>query len=247
VKPEQPVAKSRFFDAQYAAMEGREAGALDYPLYRFLLPYASSRVDVAAELLQGKRFAHAAELGVGDGALLAKTHAQFDHYDGFDISSYQLDCVAADLRGRPNLRLHRADLEAPLPLGNGAADLVISLSTIEYLRDPEHLVREAFRILRPGGALLLHTMNLAFLPRRMQLLFGRLPTFNSALGWQGGVLHNFTFPTLRALLRSIGFEIEAERCAGLAPALRLWWRNALASDMLFLARRPAPTREPSSG
>jgi hypothetical protein len=37
--------------------------------------------------------------------------------------------------------------------------------------------------------------------------------------------------------------VEAERCAGLAPALRLWWRNALASDMLFLARKPGASGE----
>lgn len=243
MKPEPSETKSSFFDAQYAAMGGEEAGALDYPLYRFLLPYALSRVDVAADMLRGKRFEHALELGVGDGSLLVRTHAQFERYDGFDISGFQLDSVAPELRERPNLQLHRADLEAPLPLPDMVADLVISLSTIEYLREPEHLVREAFRLLRPGGALLLHTMNLAFLPRRVQLLFGGLPTFNSALGWQGGVLHNFTFPTLRALLLATGFEVEAERCAGLAPALRLWWKNALASDMLFLARKPAdPTR-----
>jgi SAM-dependent methyltransferase len=245
VKPEPPQVKSRFFDAQYAAMEGRETGALDYPLYRFLLPYAVSRVEVAAALLRGRRFEHVVELGVGDGSLLAKTHAQFERYDGFDISSYQLDSVAKELRERPELKLHRADLEAPLPLPAATADLVMSLSTIEYLRDPEHLVREASRLLRPGGTFLLHTMNLAFLPRRVQLLLGRLPTFNSAIGWQGGVLHNFTFPTLRTLLRSTGFVVEAERCAGLAPALRLWWKGALASDMLFLAHKPGAGGERS--
>jgi len=78
-------------------------------------------------------------------------------------------------------------------------------------------------------------MNVAFLPRRLQLLRGALPTFNAAAGWQGGVLHNFTFPTLRALLMREGFDVHAERCAGLLPPLRLWWKNALASDMLFLA------------
>jgi SAM-dependent methyltransferase len=229
--------KDAFYDAQYAAMGGDEAQALDHPLYRYLLPYARSRVDVASQLLAGQRFTHAVELGVGDGGLLARSVDQFDQYDGFDISAFQLERVPEALRGRANVRLARADLELPVPLANATADLVVSLSTLEYLRAPEPFLGEAFRLLRPGGLLLLHTMNLAFLPRRLQLLFGGLPTFNSAAGWQGGVLHNFTFPTLRKLLVAQGFAIERERCAGLLPPLRMWWRNALASDMLFLARK----------
>jgi SAM-dependent methyltransferase len=230
-------AKGAFYDAQYAAMGGDEAQALDHPLYRFLLPYARSRVDAAARLLAGQRFAHAVELGVGDGGLLARCADQFDRYDGFDISAFQLERVPEALRARANVRLSRADLESPVPLANGEADLVLSLSTLEYLRAPEPFVAEAFRLLRSGGLLLLHTMNLAFLPRRLQLLSGKLPTFNSAAGWQGGVLHNFTFATLRNLLVAQGFRIERESCAGLLPPLRLWWRSALASDMLFLARK----------
>jgi SAM-dependent methyltransferase len=238
-EPTREAEKAGFFDDQYAAMAGDEAAALDHPLYRHLLPYAKSRVDAAAELLQGRRFEHAVELGVGDGGLLARIHGQFGRYDGFDISAYQLGLVPEALRSAQGVRLRQADLEAPVPLPDRAADLVVSLSTIEYLRAPEPFVREAARLLRPGGHLLLHTMNIAFLPRRLQLLVGKLPTFNAAAGWQGGVLHNFTFATLRALLEREGFRVEAERCAGLAPRLRLWWRSALASDMLFLARRLA--------
>jgi SAM-dependent methyltransferase len=230
--------KGAFYDAQYAAMAGDEAQALDHPLYRYLLPYARSRVDVAGELLAGQRFTHAVELGVGDGGLLARCADQFERYDGFDISAFQLERVPEALRGRAHVRLAQADLESPVPLADATADLVVSLSTLEYLRAPEPFLSEAFRLLKPGGLLLLHTMNLAFLPRRLQLLTGALPTFNSAAGWQGGVLHNFTFPTLRRLITTQGFRVERERCAGLLPPLRLWWRNALASDMLFLARKP---------
>jgi len=227
--------KAAFFDAQYASMAGDEREALDHPLYRYLLPYATTRADIAGKLLAGRRFRHAVELGVGDGGLLARMVPQFDAYDGFDISEFQLGLVPTALRERAGVRLHQADLEAPVPVASGAADLVVSLSTIEYLRAPEPFVREAHRLLAPGGAFLLHTMNVAFLPRRLQLLRGALPTFNAAAGWQGGVLHNFTFPTLRALLMREGFDVHAERCAGLLPPLRLWWKNALASDMHFLA------------
>ncbi len=46
-----------------------------------------------------------------------------------------------------------ADLNRPLPIRDGAADAVISLSVLEHLREPEQLLREARRILKPGGFL----------------------------------------------------------------------------------------------
>jgi len=237
--------KGRFFDRQYEAMAGEEAGALDHPLYRYLLPYAATRVGVATALLAGRLFQDVLDLGCGQGQLLASASASFARYTGLDISEYQLAAVPEDLRARTDVTLRQADLDAPLPFGAAAFDLCVSLSTIEYVRDPMAFVGEAARVLRPGGTLLLHTMNLAFLPRRVQLLVGRLPTFNAAVGWQGGVLHQFTFPTLRRLVSDAGFEIEQERCAGLVPRLRMWWPNALASDILLLARRSGVSPAPS--
>lgn len=57
----------------------------------------------------------------------------------------------------PDLRDNRADIVAdlnePLPIRDGAADTVIALSVLEHLREPERLLREAHRILKPGGFL----------------------------------------------------------------------------------------------
>jgi len=48
-----------------------------------------------------------------------------------------------------------ADLNKPLPLRNEVADVVISLSVIEHLKSPQTMLAEAFRILKPGGVILL--------------------------------------------------------------------------------------------
>lgn len=48
-----------------------------------------------------------------------------------------------------------ADLNKPLPIESEVADTVISLSVLEHLCEPQMMLNEAFRILKPGGAMVL--------------------------------------------------------------------------------------------
>jgi len=48
-----------------------------------------------------------------------------------------------------------ADLNVPLPIEAEVADTVISISVLEHLREPQNMLNEAFRILKPGGAIIL--------------------------------------------------------------------------------------------
>lgn len=48
-----------------------------------------------------------------------------------------------------------ADLNEPLPIEDRVADTLVCLSVLEHLREPGLMLGEAFRILKPGGALLL--------------------------------------------------------------------------------------------
>jgi len=49
----------------------------------------------------------------------------------------------------------RADIRAALPLESGRFDHVVMLAVLEHLADPEPVLREAHRILAPGGSLIL--------------------------------------------------------------------------------------------
>lgn len=227
----------QFFNAQHQALAGNEAQALDHAWYKPLLRFASSRLDVICKMIGDGPVTNVVDLACGACALAARKLPQFGHYTGLEISSGELARVPAHVRSSPKVTLRECDLNQPLDLPGAAFDLAVSASTIEYLFDPPAFVREIARILAPGGTLLLHTLNLAFLPRRLQLLFGKLPTFNRAPGWQGGVLHEFTYATLGSLLRSSGFEVLERRCSGVAPGLRMGWPSLLAGDMIFRARK----------
>ncbi len=48
-----------------------------------------------------------------------------------------------------------ADLNQPLPIESAVADTVVSISVMEHLCEPQIMLNEAYRILKPGGAMVL--------------------------------------------------------------------------------------------
>jgi len=63
------------------------------------------------------------------------------------------DQVESGMQGRWR-RVH-ADIRATLPLDSGQFDHVVMLAVLEHLVEPEPVLREAYRILAPGGSLIL--------------------------------------------------------------------------------------------
>lgn len=49
----------------------------------------------------------------------------------------------------------RADLRSPLPLADGDFDHVVMLAVLEHLTEPEKVLREAYRVIAPGGSLIM--------------------------------------------------------------------------------------------
>lgn len=49
-----------------------------------------------------------------------------------------------------------ADLNKLLPIASNTADTVVSLSVLEHLCEPQNMINEAFRILKPGGHIIAH-------------------------------------------------------------------------------------------
>lgn len=68
-----------------------------------------------------------------------------DHYIGVDWSNSPHD-LKADIV---------ANLNEALPIENQVADSVISISVMEHLREPQLFLSEAYRILKPGGVIVL--------------------------------------------------------------------------------------------
>lgn len=85
------------------------------------------------------------DLGCGDRTYEHYLARHCDRYVGVDWTS-SMHGLHADVA---------ADLNRPLPFGSDSVDTVVSFSVLEHLREPGGLLSEAFRILRPGGHLII--------------------------------------------------------------------------------------------
>ena len=103
------------------------------------------------------------------------------------------------------------DCEKGLPFPNNYFDAVYAAELIEHIYDTEHLLKEARRVLKKNGVLILTTPNIASLTSRIRLLFGLYPKFVAPAlkHWQpGGHIRTFTKDVLEMLLKRNGFEVE---------------------------------------
>ncbi len=153
------------------------------------------------------------DIGCGDGLATGEA-ARLNPGHQFVGVDWSADALRqARVRG---LALIRAGVEeSGLPLAPASADVVIMSEVIEHLVDTDSALDGAFRILKPGGSLLLSTPNLAAWYNRGLLALGVQPVFSEVslrgvFGRPGsqvaGHLHMFTRRALTGLLAARGFD-----------------------------------------
>ena len=96
----------------------------------------------------------AMDFGSGTGQLTRRLHrsGRFRSIAGADLYPR-----AADLD--PGIGWIEGDLNDPLPHPPATFDLIVAAEVIEHLENPRAVCRELFRLLRPGGQVLLSTPN----------------------------------------------------------------------------------------
>ena len=106
---------------------------------------------------QGPAKQRVLDLPAGNGLLSAKLR-ELGH-----------DTVCADInRAQPDYVV--ADLNARLPFADGEFDTVLCLEGIEHVLDPQALIGELCRILKPGGRVILSTPNIQNAFSRLKFL-----------------------------------------------------------------------------
>lgn len=96
------------------------------------------------------------DIGTGTGRMLELFAGQAENALGIDRSSEMLRLARVKLaeRGLTHAELRQADLYA-LPLGDEQADAAILHHVLHFAQQPGAAIREAARVLMPGGRLLI--------------------------------------------------------------------------------------------
>jgi len=134
-----------------------------------------------------------ADLGAGEGLLsqlLARRVAQVWCIDN-SPRMVEVGTELAAKNGLANLAYKLGDIE-DVPLADASVDLSILSQALHHARHPEKALREAYRILRPGGQLLLLDL--------------KAHTFEKARELYADVWLGFSENQLHQMLREIGFD-----------------------------------------
>lgn len=108
---------------------------------------------IMAEIVERKLNGAILDFGAGIGRLTRRL-----------VDSGRFDSISAtDLLQQPvsldKVQWICADLNDPLPMPDSSFDAVVAAEVIEHLENPRVMVRELFRLLKPGGVVILSTPN----------------------------------------------------------------------------------------
>ncbi|MGV7032293.1 ArsR/SmtB family transcription factor [Methylobacterium symbioticum] len=95
------------------------------------------------------------DLGTGTGRMLGLLAPRAERATGLDSSHAMLSVARANLErlGLNRVELRQGDIHAP-PFARASFDLVVVHQVLHYLDDPARALREAARLVAPGGRLL---------------------------------------------------------------------------------------------
>jgi SAM-dependent methyltransferase len=166
--------------------------------------------------------------------------------------------AAAESATSRGLQTIVADLAGSVPLESAKYDLVLCVDVLEHLLDPAHCLREAHRILKPDGLLVVNVPNHFSLSGRLRMLLGSgidsIEFFPQHADWDYPHVRFFRHSSIIQLLRGCHFQID-EDWSGQFPSIPVvnrfndfsgWragkfaachWPNLFAGGFFLIARR----------
>jgi len=142
-------------------------------------------------------------------------------------------------------RLHCWAEDIPVP--SDSFDLVTANMVMEHVKEPSHVLREIWRVLRPGGSFLIHTPNLLFYLIRIAHCMPKCIK-NCAIHWLEHrddkdvfpALYKFNTPeAVERCARESGFRVASLRITGPTPSFLGTPFERLERPILALLHKPA--------
>lgn len=184
--------------------------------------FRSLHAHVARELADEdlRSRADVLDAGCGTGGLLLRARQQQPDARWSGIDFMPLACELARQRCGPEVDIRQASITA-LPFEDASFDAVVSADVICQIDEPAEAMAEFFRVLRPGGVLVINV------PAYMWLWSYHDDTVQTK--------HRYTRPEVAALLQDAGFT-----------ARRLTHWNALPFPLIWAKRKVFRSRGDTS-
>ena len=158
------------------------------------------------------------DVGSGDGVIAQLLAPRARRYVCLDRSAKVIDAASARLGQLAHVEFVCGDMHA-IEVPDNSFDQVLSFSVLTYAQDPKRCIAEWFRVLRPGGSLVLVTLD----EHRHQELADAYEHLNRGFAPAG----------LAAVLAAAGFEVD--RCDVAARERRKPYFDVICA----FARRPS--------
>jgi ubiquinone/menaquinone biosynthesis C-methylase UbiE len=183
------------------------------------------------------------DVGCGSGYLLYQFRHRFKKLIGLEYSQHRLAHAEINLEDFSFMPI-QGTVEDLSAVASNSIDHLVSADTIEHIPDVYKAAEEMYRVLKPGGLLVINTPNIAFLKKRVLLMAGRFPSTsqtNEGLGsdilFDGGHLHYFTFRSLRLLLEKFGFKMVKKVGYGRFGLVHNFWPSLLSGGVQWVATK----------
>ncbi len=138
--------------------------------------------------------------GWGDGQFSQRIKPFCQQPHGLDIRE---TAVAKATRSYPDIPFQTVNGEGQLPYEDGSFDTVCAMNVFEHILDTESLLEELYRVLKPGGHLLLATSELT----RAKLLIILILYFYVYFYPAAPYIRYFTHKSLANLLQRKHFQV----------------------------------------
>lgn len=136
-----PNALQRLFLPLYRVAHWPDGVRYQHEQRRWMLDHVFTQVPLG-------RVSTVVEVGCGDGWVCRQLSPRFRTVVGFDINPLRIDGCAT-----PNVLLVAGNAGQP-PIGDGTADLILSLSVLEHLPDRVGALKQMRGLLKPGGVMI---------------------------------------------------------------------------------------------
>jgi ubiquinone/menaquinone biosynthesis C-methylase UbiE len=206
------VAEHQEWDKERAAQHARWAKMASRLTYA---PFARKIVESLAPMESGSTIV---DLGTGPGILSIELHKLLPQAKiiGMDLSSDMLEIARknADEAGMSNFETRLGKAEE-IPIESNSVNLVVTQSAFHEWQDQCKGLSEIFRILKPGGSLILKDYNRSWLSGWRRGLFKFLLTMVGESYQDHVEMFKFTFDQVADLLKEAGFDEINGKARGL--------------------------------